>query len=157
MKIYSKKLTTIGELKREKLSLKKKLHSDKQQAASAKDEEKEGENQNFLAGLLSGVTSGSIINTAINVAPTLIDVLKSGKLFPGGKKMQQVAHAARPVAKPSIVTMVAKEFIGGYVKWKALELAYKGIRIALKSDAAKSISKKTGKAFKKAVNKVSKH
>lgn len=155
MKIYSKKLTTMGELKREKLLLKKKLHSEKQPDPSTKDKEKEEDNQNFITGLLSGVTSGSVINTVINVAPTLIDVLKSGSLFPRNRKVQQVVNAARPVSKPSIVTVVAKEFIGGYVKWKVLELAYKGIRIALKSDTAKSISKKTGKAFQKAVDKVS--
>jgi len=145
MRLYSKKLSSLHELRREKQSLKKQING-KEKAREDKDTPEEKEN--FITGLLSGVTSGSLLTTVLNVAPTIFDLVKGRALK---SKVRQTV--APKTDKNGILGTVVKEFVGGYVKWKVLELAFKGIKIVLKSDTSKKLQAKTAASLKKTFKK----
>src|SRR5690606_36932968 len=70
MKIYDKKLSSLQDLRKERLRLKNRLKD------PADNTGKEEDKESFISGLLSGITSGSVLTTVLNAAPTLIDLIK---------------------------------------------------------------------------------
>lgn len=135
MRLYPKKLRSLDALKREKLKLKYALErteeegffnlkSDKlsglgklagmgKKAAGSSDG---GLNFLSLAGDL--LTSKSFADIALTVGLPLLK-------FAGRK------------AKKGVIKKIATEVIGGYVKWKLMQMGYRGIRLFLKMQQAK--------------------
>jgi|GEM_PF-976189 len=152
MKLYSKNLSNLHALKKEKERLQKELNG----RDEGKDKtvnnplQKEEKRESFISGLLSGATSGSMLTTLLNAAPTVIDIVKRGSLFPKKNTIQKAVGTSKTA---NIVSIVAKEFVGGYIKWKILELTYKGIKKALKSDTVKELKKKKVPSLKKLFKK----
>ncbi len=147
MKIYSRKLTNLSDLKAERLKLKQKLNSNNEH--SGEEYETPKEKENFISGLLSGVTSGSLLTTVFNVAPTVYDFISKRKSV--RSKAQKIISAK--TSKPNIIVTAATEFIGGYIKWKIIELTYKGVKTALKSDTAKEVKRNASKSIKNVFQK----
>ncbi|MDR3680080.1 MAG: hypothetical protein P4L41_08950 [Flavipsychrobacter sp.] len=118
MRLYPKKLNGIDELMAEKLILEAQIGmidpdgifslkvNQKAKVADAVTEKKS--TVNMLGGLL-GLDSIDLI-------------LKMLPLITGGKKTAAVKKG------PNILVKAGFEFIGGYLKWKAIELSYKGIK-----------------------------
>lgn len=146
MKLYSKNLDSIHALKQEKERIKNELKDSDDTIGS--DKNLNIQNGDFISNMLSSISSGSLIDKAINVAPAIIDIIKRGSIFPK-KNKQTFKSTARQSPNKSVLTSIATEFIGGYLKWKAVELAYKGIKLALRSDKAKEAKEKNASFLKK--------
>lgn len=147
MKIYDKKLSSLHDLRRERQKLKSRLNGH-DGADSHTDAPKEHEN--FLSGLLSGITSGSALSTALNIAPTIIDFIKKRPL---SKKTAVVSAIPKKSTGKNIIAGALTDFVTGYIKWKVLELSYKGLRKLLKSDQFKSFKDKTVAGMQKPFKK----
>jgi hypothetical protein len=128
MRLYPKKLRSLADLEREKqLLLKKNRQLD--------DEE-------FLPGveglMTKGASAGALLDILPISNPLVSQVVKVviGRL---GKKDKEpkVAPVAerRKNGKDSLIKKAAIEFVGGYLKWKAIELSFKGIKYLVKKRA----------------------
>lgn len=146
MKIYDKKLSSLQDLRKERLRLKNRLEG----VGSADKTDQESSKENFLSGLLSGVTSGSVLTTVLNVAPTILDIIKNRSL-PKATKTQQVFTSQEK--EKNIIANILTDFIGGYIKWKILELSYKGLRKALKSKKVQFLKNKAASKIQKPFKK----
>lgn len=154
MKLYLKKLRNADELEREKRLLIK--------------EKKRLENEDFFPGLsISGivnstdassqktasaqqpaadnVTSG-IMSMAAPLAGLLFDIVQQrimGTGKSGGNESIANSIIDKTVKKGgNMLGVAAKEVIGGYLKWKAIELSYKGVTLIVR----KQKKKKEGRA-----------
>ena len=146
MKLYNKKLTSLRELKQERQMLQRDIDKGiAKKQVKENTEETPKEKESFLSGLLSGATSGSLLTTALHIAPKVFDFIDNRRKH--SNKTHQAADNNKP-NKENIVANVLKEVIGGYIKWKAIELTYKGIQLALRSDKAKNLKKKNRSALK---------
>lgn len=133
MGIYPKKLNSLAELEKEKKRLQKKR----------KKMEEEGL---FSMGDLLGAKEGS---GGVSEGSLPLDLLggASSWAMPVVKmiisrlsKSEDKAAAAEPDAEPakpatSKIKSIAFEFIGGYLKWKAIELSFKGIKYLMNKRA----------------------
>ena len=128
MALYPKKLKNREDLEREKRALlREKEELEKSDPFSIEgllgNSKKEGgeEGPGGLFDLLQG--SGPLAG------------IISGLVKKGFEKMDKKSGAAKPEEKKenSLLKSLAKEFIGGYLKWKAIELSYKGIRYLIRS------------------------
>ena len=129
MRLYPKRLQNIKDLEQEKKRLLKQVRIlDEEDILSfKKPEEKTGKSEK----------SGSILDLMQGGNPIVsaLLALAQKKLLAkddSGKKPQKKSIQADPVEKKNILLPIAKEFIGGYLKWKAIELSYKGIKIIVK-------------------------
>jgi hypothetical protein len=120
MKLYPRQLNNLDELKREKEALK----------ANIKRIEDEGffsiedilpakmldgaEGDSMMSKLTDLVSSGSVKEVLTSIAGPALSLLGTG-------------------IEKRALKKVAKEFLGSYVKWKAIELGYKGIKMWLDS------------------------
>ncbi len=134
MKLYPKKLRSIDDLEQEKQILRKEIKQlDKEQFLS-------------LDGLL-GKKGSKGEDTGIDVLSTVLDFLPISnpvvsqvvKLAVGWFSKKEDVPKSGPwkedtVKKPgkSLLQKAAIEFIGGYLKWKAIELSFKGIKYIIK-------------------------
>jgi hypothetical protein len=122
MKLYSKRLNNLEELKREKHVLKYALKQSKSEdwlnldsiLKTNKDEKntESAAEAGILGSIISGLGSKSLFNTVLAMAPPLITMMSKS----GSKKK-----------KSSFIERAAKDVILGYIKWKAIELGYKGV------------------------------
>ena len=117
MALYPKKLNSLEELRREKYALKfaQKQANDKDFFSVESKDAGGVANASIVGTALSLLTSPSLLNTVITVAPSLINLT-------GSKK-----------AKNTFIQRLAKEIIGGYLKWKVVQMGLRGINIFLKS------------------------
>lgn len=127
MAFYPKKLNSLEELEREKqllLSERKELESGQLFSIEGLwgkgDKEEEAGGLENLLDLLPG--GSPVIST---VAGIVKDLLARGR-----KKGYADGNEEK---KDSILSKAAREFVGGYLKWKAVELSFKGIRYLIKS------------------------
>jgi len=138
MKFYPKKLQNMESLKREKKILLKEMEElDKDDFLSIESilGGKDGGEKNASGGIGSLLdmlpTSGPLVNTAIN----LVQGLLKGR--DDGGKTEQKDKPRKKKKNKSLLNSIAKEFIGGYLKWKAVELSFKGIKYIIKSHREK--------------------
>jgi hypothetical protein len=130
MKLYGKKLHSLEELKREKHVLRYAAkHSD--DMLSFKDLGKntstdDAAGAGMLGTMISAFGSKSILNTILAMAPPLVALVSK--------------RSSRKKKNP--LESLAKEIILGYVKWKAVQMAYRGVMLVVKSN------KKEGKKEK---------
>ena len=76
-------------------------------------------NASIVGTALSLLTSRSLLNTIITVAPSLINLT-------GSKK-----------AKNTFIQRFAREIIGGYVKWKVVQMGLRGVKMFIRSQKRK--------------------
>lgn len=127
MKLYTKQLNSIDELKREKQRLKKELKEKEQKGFFSLSDVLPGNDApgkgdgiiNKAAGMLGG---SGITGLLMNIGGPLLS-MATGK------------------AKNKILKTVAKEFLGGYVKWKAVELGYRAVKMAVNKAKKKAEDK----------------
>jgi len=118
MRLYPKKLNSTAELMAEKQLLKLRLQQiDGDGMLSLKprkktDAEPAKKNEGNLLGDILG--SGTVIDIALKLLPMLTG--KSGVNKTTEKK------------GPNLLVKGLIEFGGGYLKWKAIELSYKGLK-----------------------------
>lgn len=146
MKIYDRKLSNLQDLRKERARLKNRLKG----TNAADKTDKEPSKENFLSGLLSGVTSGSMLTTVLNVAPTILDIIKNRSL-PKAANVQRAF--TRQKKSKNFAANLLTDFIGGYIKWKILELSYKGLRKVLKSNKVQSLKDKAASKIPKPFRK----
>jgi hypothetical protein len=131
MKLYPKKLSSLEELKREKQELKARLAKTNEEgffsmtdvlpSNDGKNEEEDDE-----APLLSKLTD-TLNNTG---AMELISSIGGPLLGIIGEKIERKTMAR-----------LAKEVLGGYAKWKAIELIYRGVKMLVEKQKEKNESK----------------
>lgn len=153
MKLYPKKLKSIEDLKRErKLLLKETQRLDKEEflsikgvlAATKGNTDKDNGEPASIVDLLP------VSNPMVSMLLKLVM-----KRFTAGKKQPAAASYSAVVAdEPSRVKTVAKkaavELIGGYLKWKAIELSYKGAKFLVKKYKVKKARQAAEKALEDA-------
>lgn len=122
MKLYDRQLNGLSDIRREKARLKSTYRKLKKGDAPAEKSEGEGNSNSLLSMAGSLLTPRTVIDTAMALTGPV------GKLF--GRKKHTV-HVTAPVHKTAETGMIMrgiKEFAGGYIKWKLIELSYKGIK-----------------------------
>lgn len=134
MKLYPKKLNSIEALERERRKLKRAIAETNptdvfgtSKADKKKEKQGTGPAKETGEGLLVTITDLLTSKGAADVALSLIDPLM-GVL---GRK------AGKGIIKP-----LAKEILGGYVKWKLIEISYKTAVRFIRSKQHKHKSKK---------------
>jgi hypothetical protein len=122
MKLYHKQLNSLDELKLEKQRLKAVLNKTEQEGFISMNDilplKKEGDNKDLvsqLTGLLDNVGAKELVMSLAGPALGLL-----------GDKIEK--HTLKKIAK---------EFLGSYVKWKAIELGYAGIRALIERNKKK--------------------
>jgi len=148
MKLYLKKLRSAEDLEREKRLLMK--------------EKKQLESEEFFSGIsLSGIVnnatpsqggsaqkqpasdtiSSGIMSMAAPLAGLLIDIVQ--QRLAGATKGSGNESAVQSIIDKSVkkggnfLGAAAKEVIGGYLKWKAIELSYKGVTLIIRKQKKK--------------------
>lgn len=132
MKLYPKRLNNVAELKQEKKLLKEqRKNTDLHHIFSAEGEASGHEEESGTGGLmgmaLSLLGSESLLGAAMKHGPSLFH------LFSKKKAKQEYAPPAAEEKQPSLVMKVVKEVGFGYLKWKAIELGFKGIKKLIQS------------------------
>ena len=147
MKLYSKKLDGLDALEREKLVISKRLRElDKEELFSIEAilEQKKKE---FGFG---GGQSRSLLEwiPSLSTNPLLgrvVKVVRERLAHHPEKKQEQPKQRDKtpktgvPGEKQTknVIKSVAVEIIGGYLKWKAIELSYKGVRYLIAKNKEK--------------------
>lgn len=121
MALYPKKLNSLEELRREKYALKYARHQVEDKDFFSVESKDAGgvANASIIGTAMSLLTSPSLLHTIVTVAPSLINLS-------GSKK-----------AKSTFIQRVAKEIIGGYVKWKVIQMGLRGVNMFIKSRKSK--------------------
>jgi hypothetical protein len=139
MKLYSKQINSVVELQREKARL----------AAMCKKMENEASDQvtNFK---LLGFSTSNKSNSQVRNTAGISSILEG--LLPGAGPFLKVLEDILPESSAlgdslrkksaKLAGNAAKELIGGYLKWKAVELGFRGVRYLFRK-------RKQGKAGKK--------
>ena len=119
MKLYNKKLHSLEELRREKHVMRYAArHTD--EMLSFKDLGKDTSTDKaagagILGTMISAFGSKSLFNSVLAMAPPLLALISKRS----GRK------------KKNPIESLAKEVFLGYVKWKAIQMAYRGIMLAV--------------------------
>ena len=128
MRLYPKKLRSVEDLEREKKLLRKetrRMEEDEFLSLESIFNKKSGDNDSGgFASLLDLLpVSNPLVGTVINLIKQRI----SGK---ADKPKQDTDNNSGDRKKKgrSPVKKIAVEVIGGYLKWKAIELSFKGIK-----------------------------
>jgi hypothetical protein len=146
MKLYSRKLGSLEELKREKARLQVEKRYSKASDLMPIKELKGGDKSD--GGLLSGlgdlstiggdgvfgtvmkvVTAKNNLQRALALAGPLMGLLARRRQ----SKAEHVArmHGEGGKKKAGIVKKAATELIGGYLKWKALQMSFRGVKLVI--------------------------
>jgi hypothetical protein len=126
MAFYPKKLRNLRELEREKKRLQKSRRQMEEQFSSlkvfsGKSKEKDKEEE---GGSLLDFLPGN--NQLVNLVIQLVQK-RLAKKETATSTAQEDEDKSTPPSK-SWPKRIAIEFIGGYIKWKAIELSWKGIK-----------------------------
>jgi hypothetical protein len=125
MKVYPKKLRSVADLEREKRLLRKEAKElDDEPFFGSKDGKKEGD------GITGWLYMLPVANPIISLLTRLIEK-KFGQTntTPAAAAQSDIHFTTR---KAPGVKGLAIEVIGGYLKWKAIQLAYKAAKNAIK-------------------------
>ncbi len=136
MRLYPKKLRNVEDLKREKQKLLKESRQlDKEDFLSLDGilgKGKTDKDGNDAAGIGSLLDLLPVSNPLVSLGVKMAGKLLSGK----GKSKEKDRDRAEPVRgdkeDKSWIKSIAVEFIGGYLKWKAIELSFNGIKHLIK-------------------------
>ncbi len=131
MRLYPKKLRNIEDLEREKqLLLRQSRKLDKEEFLSF---------ESLLAGGKSQDGGGGVAETLLGLLPVSNPIV-SKLVGLAVKQLSKRATTSAPAEEcppekgnKNILRKIAVEFIGGYLKWKAVELSYKGIKRVMNS------------------------
>ncbi len=147
MSFYPKKLKSINDLEKEKKRLNKQLNQLREEEMFSVTELMAGIKQG-AAGIKGG---GGILNMALNFLPSSNPIVEMGVNFlkerlsrkaekKSSNKENETTQENDGPSFGSKVKHAAKsaaiEVITGYIKWKAIELSYKGIRYLVKQRQA---------------------
>lgn len=133
MALYAKNIKTIDDLKQEKKRLlrerkqleKEDLFSiDSILGGAIKETKGKKESSSEQDNLLN-----SIIPLVTPLAGTVFEILQHRFT---GKKKTKSKNDEQASADPNLLISAAKELIGGYLKWKAIEFSYKGITMIIR-------------------------
>lgn len=130
MKLYSRQLKGLEDLKREKHVLKY-AAKHTEDWLSFKDMGKDSNSLSstagfgFVSGLLSALSSKSVLSTAFTVLPTLT-------AFFAKKNSSPKKDRKNPIES------LAKDILIGYIKWKAVHFLYKSVMHIVKGDRNKT-------------------
>ena len=140
MRLYPKKLRSIEDLEREKkLLLKESKRMDEEDFLSLEGilgSKKKGSDSNDGIGSLLDYLPVS--NPMVSMLIKLVQKRLSKKDEPPSKTYTAKDEGAKK--GKNLVMRVAIEVIGGYLKWKAIELSYKGISQLIKKRKEKRSS-----------------
>lgn len=130
MALYKKKLRSVSELEREKQKLLKKSRELEQDdiftlKGISGSKQINLSKESLLFDFLPGK------NQAVDMLLKLVKNKFANK-EPQEEESEPVKAPPRKKKSKDLLKTVAKEFIGGYLKWKAIELSYKGIRYMIK-------------------------
>ena len=147
MKLYSKNIRNLEELEREKRRLIK--------------ERKQLEQEDIFSveGIMSNITNskgttsanndlagasgmGTLFSMSGPIVGLVVDLVKD-KILTKSDSGNNSSNSTNPILQKggSILKDAAKEMIGGYLKWKALELTYKGVTLIVKRQKRKKVEK----------------
>lgn len=131
MKLYKKKLRTITELEQEKKRLKaamSDIEKDRLFTVEGMLEEATGDISKKLETTgLPGMLQDTLM-------PALSSVLGSDSILGSAKKKKNKKGST---GVSGMLGSIAKEFLGGYLKWKAVELSFKGIKMVISKQKKK--------------------
>jgi hypothetical protein len=135
MRIYPKKLHNLADLEREKEVLK---YAEKQtslddlfsfdgilgnkKSASKKDKKTSSDNSN----------NSSSLGNKLDIAKMIMDAVLAFGLPRSLRRAEKQSKASAEKPKKNILVSAAVEFVGGYLKWKAISLGLKGVSHLLK-------------------------
>ena len=140
MRLYPKKLRNIEDLERErKLLLKESKRMDEEEFLSLEGilgSKKKGSDGNDGIGSLLDYLPVS--NPMVSMLIKLVQKRRSKKADPPSRSY--TAKSEESKKGKSILKTAAIEVIGGYLKWKAIELSYKGISHLIKKRKEKRAS-----------------
>lgn len=148
MQIYPKELRSLKALEREKQKLHKQLQElddeDFLSFTGKSGKKQKGEESGNGFDLSSIISMLPISNPFI---ATLLPILQRQIFKPGGKKrkaasgMVEAMESSHPVNKvKKAVFDVGKDVLFGYLKWKAIELSYKGVKKVLRDRREKKMA-----------------
>jgi hypothetical protein len=147
MKLYSKNIRNLEELEREKRRLTK--------------ERKQLEQEDIFSieGIMNNITNSTATTSANNdltgasgmgtlfsisgpIVGMVVDLVKD-KILTKSHSGNNTSLSSNPILQKggSLLKDAAKEMIGGYLKWKALELTYKGVTLIVKRQKRKKVEK----------------
>jgi len=115
MKLYHKQLHSLEELKREKHVMKYAVkHTDgwlsfKEMSKEARP--KDAAALGMLGSVISAVGSKSLFSSALTIVPAILNLMPKKE--------------ARK--KKGVLESLAKEVVLGYLKWKAIQMSYRGV------------------------------
>jgi hypothetical protein len=122
MKLYPKNINGAVQLQKEKEKLQQKLKATTRTGIfslkSGNDKDVAVNKSNFM-----GIPGTSSLDLLLKILPVILGAR--------GKKNKEKKKGG------NIFVKVGFEFIGGYLKWKAVELAYKGARKLISSNKKK--------------------
>lgn len=142
MKLYDKKLRNREELKKER----RRLNSEKQeldQEPLLSLDEVMGEAGSLGSGLLQNIIplagrfSGPLMGVVTNLASRFLSRKREKK-----DQREEEKDTDEQSHHPNVLASVAKEVLGSYLKWKVLELSYKGISLVVKKRKKKKAERK---------------
>ena len=131
MRLYPKKLRNVEDLEREKKLLRKETRRLEEEEFLSLDsifskKSSEGEQAGFGSLLDFLPVSNPLVGTVINLIKQRLS-RKADK-----PKQDNDNNANKKKKGKSPVKKIAVEVIGGYLKWKAIELSFKGIKHLVK-------------------------
>jgi hypothetical protein len=144
MQLYPKRLRNIDDLERErKLVLKQKQRLEKEDLFSSgessgkkgsKTRDKEEVGGGALSSLIGLLPIGN--NPLVGIVVGFAEQYFAGRSERRSKKAFSQPNDEGKKHK-NVLGSLAVEFIGGYLKWKAIELSYKGIKLIIKKNKEK--------------------
>ena len=130
MKLYSKQIHSLEELKREKHVLRyAKKHTDDwlnfkdMEKGKAKEDVEDAAGAGMFGTLLSAMGSKSLLSAVMAMAPPVLTLMSK--------------HSSSGRKRTSPLERLAKDVMLGYVKWKAIQMAYRGVMLAVNANKKK--------------------
>lgn len=146
MKFYGKRLNSIEELRRERQVL---LYAKKHTASDSLLDIKALSSESGAGGLLDGILGGiggnknaagagmlgSLISAFSSKSPMGIITALAPSIF--SLIARRIGGSSRPRKNP--IVQLVKEVAIGYIKWKAIQLAYRWVEMAIKANKNKKV------------------
>ena len=126
MKLYNKPLNGVEALKREKARLKVLKSFSKASDLMPVKEVKKGSSSGILGALMGAATAKGGAGQIMAIAGPLLTMLRKRR---AKSKAAAFVSGTSDKAKPSFLKRAAVEIIGGYIRWKAIEMSYNGLQI----------------------------
>jgi hypothetical protein len=159
MKFYSKRLKNIKDLGREKKKLQKQLRRQEKEAflflgeisllrglTKSDSREKEESNKGAIVNIITGINP--IAGTIAGLVQNLVRKKKNKQMVREQVQQVKVVEVKPPTTEyvkvkkeKNALEKLAWEVLGGYLKWKALELSFKGAKYLMRKRREKKLRK----------------